>query len=380
MTRQWTGWIAWSALAIVVGIPSANLALSGSDGTGRQEPIHANQFQPQQQPDARPFFGPPPPEEEDEQAGFIGPPLPESGAPSAPESAEAPAPEPKPETGTETATAPAAETEPAAQAGAATPQQPLAPRGGGVRIVGDPGLARVTGESTGPSLEGLSADALRRAALGVHPDALAPSRPADEPVVETAANPSRQDGTAGQREPLGDPIPLPFRVGNGIAEDDIARAPVGTAATGTPDGRARVTSIAPEPMPAAMRPPEPARTSPSFEDEVRQTLADIRHERRGRQPVVPPAPGNDIDVLVPEEEEVDVLVPGEQLRGSGTLLDPYRFEPRSRSRAVTEGYAGDSEFYRRWARENDAVPDYAPEGDPVFPARRGSGVRLDLLR
>ncbi len=356
MTRHWTGWVAWSALAVVVGIPSANLALSGQGDTSRQQAVSALQFQPETDAETQPFFGPPMAGEDltVDEGEFIGP-MPAEAAP-------APEPEPVPET----AAAPEPESEATADAPVAAtdeagdiPLQPMPTTSDGVRIVGDPALARIPADDEKPE----------RVTRNVHPDAPAQAQGAE---AETAA-----------AEPLGDPIPLPFRVVNLPSEDGgqpydangdgIADEPIRTASTNA--GREQVTpeAVAPTPMPAAMRPPEPvySRTSEStLEDDVRQSLANIRAERARNRGVVPPAPPNDIDVLVPRDE-VNVLVPQRELRGSGTFTDPYRYEPSSRSRVIVEDdFAGDSQFYREWSRQNSAD----------LPARRGSGVRLDLLR
>lgn len=231
MNRQWTGWLAWSALALVIAVPSADIVFS--------------------QPETPELASIETAETDSEQQSFFGPMLPEQNpdlalkprstvvieTPSVVEIAE-PAPLVLPEP-----TAILPETPPVIDVVEApiaiaekikpVPMAPSIPLD--FRIVGD-----------------------ERMVTALRPVETAPVVIPDETIVvpEETFEISELPQAETIGVPFGEPLPL-----------ETAR-------------------VAPVPMPASMRPVTPVTQTGSFQDDVRQSIETIRTARRDEQPVV----------------------------------------------------------------------------------------------
>lgn len=130
--------------------------------------------------------------------------------------------------------------------------------------------------------------------------------------------------------------------------------------------------VAPIPMPASMRPTEPPRevvasvSDESFVEDVRASIGNIRRANNTQaQPVVfQKAPSGETDLGYDPQF-------GERLQ----RLDTFPFEDFQR-----DDFAGDSEFYELWA-EGEKPAGFSRFGSfsEQFPTRHGNGVRLDLV-
>lgn len=224
MNRQWTGWLAWSALALVIAVPSADIVFSQPE-TPELASSEATETDSEQQS----FFGPMLPEQNPDLAlkprptGVID-------TPSVVEIAE-PAPLVLPEP-----TAVLPETPPVIEVVEApvaiadkikpVPMAPSIPLD--FRIVGD-----------------------ERMVTALRPIETAPAVVPEEAVEVSALSQSETIDV-----PFGEPLAL------------------------------ETALVAPVPMPASMRPVTPVTQPSSFEEDVRQSIETIRTARRDDQPVV----------------------------------------------------------------------------------------------
>lgn len=196
------------------------------------------------------------------------------------------------------------------------------------RIVGDPGMAinvtpRVSAE---PDLQALDA--------------------VDTPVlISDVVQPAS----------VGEPIPIEFRVGDG-AVLDVAITDL------VPTSPARAVLV-PVPMPVSLRPAAPI-VSASFEGDVRKSIENIRTARRTEMRV----------------ENFDNNGAGwgddPRFRRGGRRLDTF-----ASGEVFSENYAGNSAFYELWA-EDEKPSSFRRNGsfEEQLPARRGRGIRMDLLQ
>lgn len=366
MNRRMTGWLAWGALALVIGVPSADLMFSTPETSVSVAAVDAGK---------QPFFGPMPAKNTNVTDVFEAPvarPLaaktpaagvvpPKVVAPEAVVTKPVPVVPAEAESSTETAAAaepekadpaplklgtePAVETKAVAAIEQETPQQkgaamtPVVPMA--IRVVGDQGMAPL------------------------------PVKPVPE-AGKTAVEPAKADAdpASGTTELAA----IPEAAGQAIAPVELRGSDNKTLKVAvTPPVTEPVTALAPKPLPASLRPPEPVRTSRSvatFEEEVRASIDNVRAGSRRA-----PAYGDPVYPVYDDYSE-DAPVWGDDPRlRRGQQLES--FAPGD----FAEDDPSDSEFYEVW-RQEQRPAGFTRSGsfEEQLPARRGSAVRMDLLQ
>ncbi len=343
MNRRLTGWFAWGALALVIGVPSVDMVLSTPENSVSMAAVDARK---------EPFFGPMPAKKPVVEDVFEAPvanrapvETPPAGMPdiSVPTIAA-----PEPETAvadavtkdTETKDVALAEPKKPAQAGAqVTPVVPLA-----IRVVGDQRMA--------PKPVKITPDAADKA-VTAETETAKTDRPAETTALAAVPVVATDSADTATQVEAAEPLQL-----RGSDSETLSVAVADPQA-------APVAVTAPKPLPASMRPPAPVRASRSvatFEDEVRASVDNLRAAGRrapafedysDRQPVW----GD--DPRLRRGQQLETFAPG------GFVADD----------------SSDSEFYELWREEQRPV-GFRRSGsfEEQLPARRGSGIRMDLLQ
>lgn len=319
MNRQWTGWLAWCALAVIVAVPSADIVFSQPETTPSVVVADVER---------QPFIGPMPVDPERTTDPFQGPVL------ETIESVKVPDP---------------------------------------VKVM-EPAIVLETPlvlPDTPPVIEVAEPSPLLTDKI--KPVPLAPTIPLDFRIVgdqrmvtalrntnpvpaETSENVVAVDNEALSETPLVEVVP------------EVENLETVVVANSDPDASALPitgTIVAPIPMPVALRPASPAGQRNSLEDDVRLSIETIRTARQG----------NSVVELRPDDRDNFLA---EDVAPSRGLQRLDRIDRDSFSR---DDYAGDSAFYELWEEEN-RPSGFSRRGsfEEQLPARRGRSVRLDLVQ
>lgn len=341
MNRRVTGWLAWSALALIIGVPSVEMALSDAERPAAADVAESAA--------GNAFFGPVPAPKKTANDPFA---LPEN-PPAEDDAGQAVAEAEKPQTA---AKAEAADTEPDKVAMETAEKDETADAATGIRVVGAP---RVLREPGGPA-----------ANSGLWATGGAADQATETGSAEAAAD-------SGALQPIESRTGTPGMLETALASEagDVVAGGKGEQLRQTA-AIAKAPAVAPQPMPAYLRPTPPAQVATtSFEEDVRQSIENIRTARDRVEPV--PDDGQLIWSRDPYRTSYDYDDPyGDPYDDGGETLEPFapgEFAP--------DDYAGDSAFYQAW-RTRRQPQEFRNSGSftEQLPARRGTGIRLDLLQ